>query len=1477
MNGIKRTVAFLICLCLSGGVLVADENGGNLLSLSDGEIVTLYRIAQNGALLDSRKAPKDQSLLKHEMLQQLNFELLRRMEGKEALGGVTRVLATATRIWSSSAMIEISRETGELKAAIGLCEDLLAFQKKCLGETHWRNRTILAERDHLARLAALDPSQQAEVRSILAEQRRVASKPQPITAGSFSDVDMAATRSMVARLESLLGTADKATLETLRLLVKIELSRSQGVDLVSRSNAVSRHEERYGKDHPLSLAQRVHEAKRITYFDPGASASKLGPILEAYRRLASLEATPEWLPVVLDQADALVSKAECHSQIGGLPLAEVSLKEAETLLRGLPNHTSFPLYAVVKNNLGTVYWQWGRDDEALQQLNEARSVKEREGKTASLAETLNQIGVVHLRIAKKDSAALAKAESAFSEARDIWVAAVGERGQEYGTMLVNLGLVAERRKQTAKAVEFYGEGIAVLEKSSPNTAFIGDAYLRLGEVSVAAGDLAKAAAQFSMAADKYRRSVGEISLGFLESVERLFDLSCQVKDAKGIIRHGTQWMWCAKQFMFRVLPGMTDDEQRGFLASEYYPTFHKLLSSKLLFESGSKEADGLAFATAEWAINGKGLGSEALSISLETFSRGLDSAQPGIFAELRDARVRKARAVSRGRSSEAAVIEERERELVRSLAGRSQDDGVFRYIPLSNLRMGLPPDAALLEFVRIPLENDRSLYLGWAIHFDVVAGRMRVVSLEYNSIDLGREVSALRESIGNAADAIAAEGESAAEQRLERQVASLSRSLVHEFERNIPDEKTRWVVSPDGPLWLLPLEMLRLASGRYVIEGRQISYVLSGRDLVNKQWRSALSAKAPMIIGDPDYDAVVDKSGAGNQVSGLAGKRSSDREKDRFPANWTRSRSFEREIEWAVPLISRFAGQPTIRTGGAASEASLFSAESPRILVAVTHGFYRLPNAEESVADDPFQRCGIVLAGANKIRTDAPVSDDGILTGAEVLGLDLRSTECVVLSACETGVGDPRMGDGVSSLRHAFQLAGAHSVLSSLWKVPDDSTERLMSYFWQGRAEGLNVSDALRSAQLKVIAERRAADASNSAHPYFWAAFVSTGDVLFTSKPGKVAKVADVLAAMQIGPGATTEEIAKKASDYLAKSGKDFNAHLIRAIARQDSGDHSGAVDDFNCAIQMNPSMAELWFGRGSSFWELGMFEYAFKDFEAATRLEPSDAQKWKRFGDVARQTGRKAEGYRYWQKALQLDPMMDLARFLLARAYLEDNTELSSARQSIDLLLKSDAGNPRYLLLRGWLHLRQGDPTGAYPYFRDSIKAFKGSTLEEAISWEAFDLAGDCFAALDNPSKAVIAWKEAHSRLLGRNAVLYGEPKAIAEARIQRKIALVEGRPGGGNPDIAPPAKTPDNTDAAGRGETPSQALEVPGAGRQPIANQSSLSPMNPTTSDAPPAAATASMGTSGNGYPRPLRDAVRNLGRAVIGRGGQLLRGRR
>lgn len=186
-----------------------------------------------------------------------------------------------------------------------------------------------------------------------------------------------------------------------------------------------------------------------------------------------------------------------------------------------------------------------------------------------------------------------------------------------------------------------------------------------------------------------------------------------------------------------------------------------------------------------------------------------------------------------------------------------------------------------------------------------------------------------------------------------------------------------------------------------------------------------------------------------------------------------------------------------ILTEAAATENAIKQVQAPRILHVATHGFF-LPDVARPEADgplgspsrpmteNPLLRSGLTLAGFNARSSG---DDDGVFTALEASNLNLFGTQLVVLSACDTGLGEVASGEGVYGLRRAFAIAGAESQLLSLWKVSDDGTQSLMSRYYEQLMAGMGRSEALRAVQLAMIAE-----GGEYSHPYYWSAFILAGD-----------------------------------------------------------------------------------------------------------------------------------------------------------------------------------------------------------------------------------------------------------------------------------------------------------------------------------------------------------------------------------------------
>jgi CHAT domain-containing protein len=304
-------------------------------------------------------------------------------------------------------------------------------------------------------------------------------------------------------------------------------------------------------------------------------------------------------------------------------------------------------------------------------------------------------------------------------------------------------------------------------------------------------------------------------------------------------------------------------------------------------------------------------------------------------------------------------------------------------------------------------------------------------------------------------------------------------------------------LAPDGDLTRLPFEVLPLETGGHLIDTYHISYLSVGRDVLRRRATGGRPSSDPLVIADPDYDLgwdPVGSSSAGDPEGAGAATRA-------LPM-------FHRltgTAEEGRQVAERLGVEPLL--GTAALEHTIKQHSSPRIMHIATHGFFlSAPDPVENggraagesfptgatgrLADlarleNPLLRSGLVLAGANTWLVGLPLppaAEDGLLTADDVTGLDLLSTELVVLSACETGLGEIATGEGVFGLRRAFMLAGAETLVMTLWKVPDLLTRELMVGFYRRVLAGRRHAAALRDAQRAL--KTRFPD------PLYWGAFI---------------------------------------------------------------------------------------------------------------------------------------------------------------------------------------------------------------------------------------------------------------------------------------------------------------------------------------------------------------------------------------------------
>ena len=283
-----------------------------------------------------------------------------------------------------------------------------------------------------------------------------------------------------------------------------------------------------------------------------------------------------------------------------------------------------------------------------------------------------------------------------------------------------------------------------------------------------------------------------------------------------------------------------------------------------------------------------------------------------------------------------------------------------------------------------------------------------------------------------------------------------------------------------------PATIFNPINSRWILESATVKIVSNTRELAEKMLAAGSPKKAGLVFGYPDYnlhrpDAI---SGTSRSISRFYGF--GEGEIPPLPAT-------EKEAEVISGILTSANWAVNAYTKNEATEENLKMLNSPGILHIATHGFFlsdldvddELHNDESAaIVKNPLFRSGILLAGVSASHTGAE-TEDGILTAYEAMNLSLDQTELVALSACETGLGEVRNGEGVYGLQRAFSVAGAKAVLMSLWQVDDKATQELMTNFYALWLKGNDKFNAFRQAQLELKLKYP--------QPYFWGAFVLSG------------------------------------------------------------------------------------------------------------------------------------------------------------------------------------------------------------------------------------------------------------------------------------------------------------------------------------------------------------------------------------------------
>jgi CHAT domain-containing protein/Tfp pilus assembly protein PilF len=723
----------------------------------------------------------------------------------------------------------------------------------------------------------------------------------------------------------------------------------------------------------------------------------------------------------------------------------------------------------------------------------------------------------------------AKAEPLHQRVLAIFEKSLGPEHPNVAEALYYLANIYHYRGDLVKAESFYQRALDIFEKAlGPEHPLVASSINSLAVLYRDKGEYAKAEPLFRRALAILKNAQGPEH----PEVVRVLDNLARLYAAKGDFAQAVTVQARANSLGERNLTrNLAIGSERRKLA--YLALFSEQTDFTLSLHSQALQHDpqalDLAFTT---LLHRKGRGLDVMANTIGALRRRATPEDQALFDQLAEARSQLAALTLKELGTDKPEtyrarlksLEDKVEELESALSARSPD---FRAqaqpVTLAAVQSALPAGGALVEFAvytpQDPRNNKNKLPPRYLAYLLAAQGQPKWTDLG-KAAPIDRAISSWRRSLRDPRRRDVKRLARVVNEKVMRPVMALAQSRLVKTRRLL--------VAPDGQLNLVPFAALVDRQGRYLIERYSISYLTSGRDLLRSPVRRP-GNQDTVIVADPDYEAAVDVIAARRQDVGLP-PALFGAWRIRLPGVVANSldgvlpaglpQSVGSNLDLAriyFPPLKGTAGearalktilpQATVFTRGQATEAALKQLHSPGILHVATHGFFlrdqviRLIGTRDLILDtvqsgmasdelieNPLLRSGLALAGANQRLGRADQGDDGVLTAYEAAGLDLFGTKLVVLSACDTGVGKVKNGEGVFGLRRALSLAGSETQVMSLWPVSDLCARDFMTEYYKALERGDGRGDGLRRVQLEMLRSK------GRRHPFYWASFIQSGE-----------------------------------------------------------------------------------------------------------------------------------------------------------------------------------------------------------------------------------------------------------------------------------------------------------------------------------------------------------------------------------------------
>ncbi|MFP4025209.1 MAG: CHAT domain-containing protein [Thiohalospira sp.] len=825
-------------------------------------------------------------------------------------------------------------------------------------------------------------------------------------------------------------------------------------------------------------ALAIYEDKHLTKTKSAAlTISNLGLVYHSTGRYSKAEEhTIKALEIRRDNLKddagygaSLNNLAVLYKDMGKYNESEELFRKAHELIKNVNGVNSIP-YAIVLNNEAMLFQTIGRYNQAENLLNNALAIASKNLKEKSP----NYIRLyVNLALLYQLMGELESAEKIYLQALELQEKRLGYKHPDYASLLRNMASLYQQKEEYEKVEDYLSQARDIYKrKFGTKNALYAKATYELAAFYQFKNDVIKAEQLLFESKEIQEKILNKHHPDYTLTLENLSILYWQKDDIQNASTYYKQVM---DEYLYQVnnyFSPMSEKEKASFWA-KIHPKFLRYYA--FVTDAVDKKPE-LTTDIYNYHISTKALLLSSTNKVKHQILNSGDKNTINLYNEWVDSKKYLALLYTLSEDelknekvnidSVEIITNNKEKELSK-ISAEFAEGLITQPISYNEIVTLLDDDEAAVEIIRIPdynyLKPDTSVFYG------ALVLRKNQQNPDFVVLKNGKML----------------ENKYIKDYQRNMQSASKSNQFFNIFWEPInrtTQSSSKLYVSLDGIYNQINLNTLQAENGEFLIDQTNIIYIPNTKVLEKVKTHSASQAelmnKQAVLFGHPNY------------AKDLNWDKVSEMPLAELPGT-------KEEVEKIDHILKKNNWQTKTYFSDEASERNIKSVNQPPVLHIATHGFF-LPDIKktdekifgielEKAIENPLLRSGLMFAGADNTiqqieNPENQSADDGILNAYEAMLLNLENTELIVLSACETGLGEIVNGEGVYGLQRAFQIAGTKTIMMSLWQVSDEVTQKLMTRFYQYFLETGDKIAAFNKAQMEIKQDYPA--------PFYWGAFI---------------------------------------------------------------------------------------------------------------------------------------------------------------------------------------------------------------------------------------------------------------------------------------------------------------------------------------------------------------------------------------------------